>query len=175
MHGVRLRPVCGQDMSTISTYSRTGYSLESQTVFCAYWGGYLADARTHFAPSGDERSRRQQLVASWLSVASSASVVPPAARSHGQHCETAHPPSAAGALRACRLPIQQRAMTETGLQAVKPQMGGEDSIAGAPQHSSNAARRHGWLGVRQGTFRSAARARPRGSFATSHPATEALA
>jgi hypothetical protein len=65
----------------------------------------------------------------WLSVASSAGPPAHAARSHGQRHVTACSPSAAGALRACRLPIQQRAMTGTGLQAINPQVSGEDGSA----------------------------------------------
>ena len=49
-----------------------------------------------------------------------------AAHRQGQHRATAHPPREASALRACRLPIQQRATTGTGLQAVHRRVSGED-------------------------------------------------
>jgi len=52
-----------------------------------------------------------------------------AMQSHGQHGADALVRSKAGALRACRLPIQQRAMTGTGLQAMSRQISGEDCSA----------------------------------------------
>ena len=52
-----------------------------------------------------------------------------AAHSHGQHRATARRPSEAGALRACRLPIAQRAMTGTGLRAMSRQISGNDCSA----------------------------------------------
>ncbi len=54
-----------------------------------------------------------------------------AMQSHGQHGADALVRSEAGALRACRLPIQQRAMTGTGLQAMSRQISGEDCSAAA--------------------------------------------
>jgi len=52
-----------------------------------------------------------------------------AMQSHGQHGADALVRSEAGALRAYRLPIQQRAMTGTGLQAMSRQISGEDCSA----------------------------------------------
>jgi hypothetical protein len=54
-----------------------------------------------------------------------------AMQSHGQHGGDALVRSEAGALRACRLPIQQRAMTGTGLQAMNRRVSGEDCSAAA--------------------------------------------
>lgn len=49
-----------------------------------------------------------------------------APRSHGQQRATAYLWSEPGALRACRLPIPQRAMTGTGLRAMSQRVSGGD-------------------------------------------------
>jgi len=54
-----------------------------------------------------------------------------ATHSHGRQRAIACLWSEAGALRACRLPIQQDAMTGTGLQAMKRRVSGEDCSAAA--------------------------------------------
>ena len=54
-----------------------------------------------------------------------------ATHSHGRQRAIACLWSEAGALRACRLPIQQDAMTGTGLQATKRRVSGEDCSAAA--------------------------------------------
>jgi hypothetical protein len=75
------------------------------------------------------------------------------------------PSSAAGALRACRLPIEQRAMTGTGLQVFNKQMRRQDCSAAALNVPSDLARRHRRPGVCRRAFQPAACAQVHGSVA----------